>query len=188
MAPFSELARRYGEDLAILWIDSHPDVGTPESEYPGCHAVAVAALNGQGDPDVLDLLPSIVSPDRVALVRLHSWSDDDVPNVAEWGIQSFSPDELEKLLGRCSIGSPPTGCARVAIHFDVDTIDSNEIVLGLGAEPGGLTSAEVRRIIPDIDGAADIVGFTIAELIPRQVDAPATTPQRFPLISGTTAG
>ena len=24
-----------------------------------------------------------------------------------------------------------TGCTRVAVHFDVDTVDSNEIVLGL---------------------------------------------------------
>jgi arginase len=31
VAPFSELARRYGDDLAIVWIDSHPDVGTPAS-------------------------------------------------------------------------------------------------------------------------------------------------------------
>lgn len=32
VAPFSELAARYGDDLAILWIDSHPDIGTPASE------------------------------------------------------------------------------------------------------------------------------------------------------------
>jgi arginase len=106
VAPFSELARRYGDDLAILWIDSHPDVGTPQSRYPGYHAMAVAALTGHGDSDVLELLPATVSPDRVALVGLHSWSDDDLPNVAEWGIQSFSPDELREILGRCSTGSP----------------------------------------------------------------------------------
>jgi arginase len=35
VAPFSELARRYGGDLAIVWIDSHPDIGTPASQYPG---------------------------------------------------------------------------------------------------------------------------------------------------------
>jgi len=35
VAPFSALARRYGEDLAIVWIDSHPDIGTPASQYPG---------------------------------------------------------------------------------------------------------------------------------------------------------
>jgi arginase len=41
VAPFAELARRYGDDLAIVWIDSHPDIGTPASQYPGFHAMAV---------------------------------------------------------------------------------------------------------------------------------------------------
>jgi arginase len=50
VAPFSALARRYGQDLAIIWIDSHPDIGTPRSRYPGYHAMAVAALTGHGDP------------------------------------------------------------------------------------------------------------------------------------------
>ncbi|MEV4582455.1 hypothetical protein AB0K16_55500 [Nonomuraea jabiensis] len=34
-----------------------------------------------------------------------------------------------------------TCCSRVAVHFDVDTVDGNEVRLGLGAEPGGLTGA-----------------------------------------------
>lgn len=42
VAPFSSLALRYGEDLAILWMDSHPDIGTPASAYSGVHAMAVA--------------------------------------------------------------------------------------------------------------------------------------------------
>jgi arginase family enzyme len=29
VAPFSELARRYGDDLAIVWIDSHPLTSAP---------------------------------------------------------------------------------------------------------------------------------------------------------------
>jgi arginase len=95
VAPFSELARRYGDDLAIVWIDSHPDVGTPASQYPGFQAMA-AALTGHGDPDVQELLPAIVSPDRVALVGLHAWAEDDIANVAHWGIRSFSPDDLRE--------------------------------------------------------------------------------------------
>ena len=89
VAPFAELARRYGDELAIIWIDSNPDVGTPASHYPGFHAMAVAALTGHADPDVLQLLPATVSPERVALVGLHAWTDDDISNVAEWGIRSF---------------------------------------------------------------------------------------------------
>ncbi|QUH03816.1 arginase family protein [Saccharopolyspora erythraea] len=183
VAPFSELARRYGDDLAVVWIDAHPDIGTPRSEYPGYHAMAVAALTGHGDPDVQELLPATVSPDRVALVGLHSWTDDDFPNVAEWGIQSFSPGELRATTHPVLDWLKATGCSRVAIHFDVDVIDSDEVVLGLGAEPNGLTSTEVRRIVADIDKAADVVGFTIAEFIPRQVMHLRQTLQGFPLIS-----
>src|SRR5215203_2076478 len=174
------LASRYGDDLAILWIDSHPDVGTQESDYAGYHAMAVAVLTGHGDPDVLELLPAVVSPARVALVGVHAWTDEDFPNVAEWGIQPFGPDDLRETTRPLLEWVSATGCSRVAIHFDVDTIDSNEILLGLGPEPNGLTSAEVRRILADIDGAVDVVGLTIAEFIPRQVMAPATTSERLP--------
>jgi arginase len=59
VAPFSWLAKRYGDDLAVLWIDSHPNVGTPASQYPGYHAMAVAVLTGHGDPDLLRLLPAL---------------------------------------------------------------------------------------------------------------------------------
>jgi arginase len=149
VAPFSELAARYGDDLAILWIDSHPDIGTPASEYPGYHAMAVAVLTGHGDPDVLSQLPAIVPPERVALVGLHSWTENDYPNVAKWGIRSFGPDDLRQSSEPLLSWLGATGCTRVAIHFDVDTIDSDEIVLGLGAEPGGLTSAQARRIVSD---------------------------------------
>ena len=88
VAPFSALARRYGDDLAVLWIDSHPDIGTPTSRYPGFHAMAVAALTGHGHPDVHRLLPATVSPDRVALAGLHSWTEDDIGNVAAVSEQS----------------------------------------------------------------------------------------------------
>jgi arginase len=46
MAPFSYLINMHGDDLAILWIDSHPDMGTGETAYPGFHAMVVSALTG----------------------------------------------------------------------------------------------------------------------------------------------
>lgn len=187
VAPFSALADRYGDDLAIVWIDSHPDVGTGDSEYPGYHAMAVSALTGHGDAQVQAVLPAIVTPDRVALVGLHSWTDDDYPHLAEWGLQSFGPDELRESSAPLLDWLAGTGCSRAAIHFDVDTVDSNEIVLGLGAEPGGLTSAQVRRIVADVDQAVDVVGFTIAEFIPRQVMHLQQILKSFPLIEGDAA-
>ena len=182
MAPFSWLADRYGEDLAVLWIDSHPDVGTPASHYPGYHAMAVAVLTGHGDPDVLRLLPAILDPGRVALVGLHSWTEDDFPNAAHWGIRSFRPDDLRLSSQPLLEWLRASGGSRVAIHFDVDVVDSNEIVFGLGAEPDGLTSNEVRRLVADVSAAASVVGLTIAEFIPRQVIRLQQVVHNFPLI------
>jgi arginase len=188
VAPFSALAHRYGDDLAIIWIDSHPDIGTPRSEYPGFHAMAVAALTGHGDPDVQELLPATVSPERVARVGVHSWSADDLPNVAAWGIQALSPTYLGETAWPLLDWLTATGCPRVAIRFDVDTIDSKELVLGLGAEPNGLTSAQARRIVADVGAATDVVGFTIAEFFPRQVMHLQQLVRGFPLISRNADG
>jgi arginase len=123
VAPFSELARRYGDDLAIIWIDSHPDIGTPASQYPGFHAMAVVALTGHGDSQVQELLPAIVSADRVALVGLHAWAEDDIANVSQWGIRAFSPVDLRETTQPLEDWLTATGCTRVAIHFDVDTME-----------------------------------------------------------------
>ncbi len=182
VAPFSWLAERYGNDLAVLWIDSHPDVGTPTSQYPGYHAMAVAVLTDHGDPDVLHLLPATIDPSRVALVGVHSWDEDDFPNIASWGIRSFRPDDLHLSSQPLLDWLKASGCSRVAIHFDVDVMDSNEIVFGLGAEPDGLTSNEVRRLVADVSAVVDVVGLTIAEFIPRQVIQLQQVLRSFPLI------
>ena len=120
---------------------------------------------------------------RVALVGLHEWTDDDFPNVAGWGIRTFSPDQLRTSTQPLLSWLAATGCTQVAVHFDVDTVDSDEIVLGLGSVPGGLTSEQVRRIVADITAAADVVALTIAEFFPRQVMHLQQILAGFPLIS-----
>jgi arginase len=182
VAPFSWLAERYGDDLAVLWIDSHPDVGTPASKYSGYHAMAVAVLTGHGDPDVLRLLPAILDPSRVALIGLHSWTEDDFPNIARWGIKSFRPDDLHLSSEPLLDWLKASRCSRIAIHFDVDVVDSNEIIFGLGAEPDGLTSNEARRLVADVSAIVDVVGLTVAEFIPRQVIQMQQVLRDFPLI------
>ena len=184
VAPFAHLAARYGDDLAIVWIDSHPDVDTGETEYAGYHAMAVSALIGRGDQDVLDRLPATVDPSRVALAGLHSWTPDAYLNVGAWGLSAFSPADLRTTSHPLLDWLAATGCSKIAVHFDVDTIDSNEMVYGLGPEPNGLTGAEVRRLVADLNAHADVVAVTIAEFIPRQVIHLQQVLNDFPLVGG----
>lgn len=169
VAPFTHLAKQYGDDLAVVWIDSHPDTDTPDTSYNGYHAMAVTAIVGQGDKEVRDRLPAVVAPSHVALVGVHDWIEDAWAHVAEWGLTPFGPDRLREDTGALLEWLAATGATKVAIHLDVDTVDSDEAALGLGRIPGGLTRAQVRRVIDDIAGRADVVGLTIAEFIPRDV-------------------
>jgi arginase len=88
------------------------------------------------------------------------------------GVRACSADALRST----------TGATKVSIHFDVDTIDADEIQLGVGAERGALTAAEARRVLADIDGAAEVVALTIAEFMPRQVMHLQQILARFPLL------
>ncbi len=183
VAPFTALARLYRDDLAVIWIDSHPDIGTGASEYPGYHAMAVSAITGHGDPDIVGTLPAIVPAERVALVGLHEWTEDDIHNVTDWGITSFTPDALRNDSVALLRWIEESGMSHVAIHFDVDTVDGNEVVFGLGAAPAGLTTDQVSRIVRDISTATDVVGLTVAEFIPRQVMHLQRLLRDFPLLS-----
>ena len=145
-------------------------MGTGETAYPGFHAMVVSALTGHGDQELLEILPATTTAERVALVGMHDWTDPMLPAIAaEWGLSVFSPDALRSTSAPLLDWLGDTGATKVAIHFDVDTIDADEIQLGLGADLGGLTTAEARRVVADIDGAAEVVALTIAEFIPRQV-------------------
>lgn len=144
MAPFSALIERYGDDLAVLWIDSHADIGTGESEYTGYHAMVVSALTGHGDAEILERLPATLPTNRVALIGMHDWTDPALPLADEWGLTVFPPDGLRGDSAALIEWLRGTGVSRVAIHFDIDTIDADEIQFGLGCDRGGLTSTQVR--------------------------------------------
>lgn len=182
VAPFSSLAEKYGDDLAVVWIDAHPDVDTPDTDYDGYHAMAVSHLTGHGDPEIGALLPSTVDPSRIALTGLHDWTEDAYAHVAEWGLQTFTPDDLRESSTPLLEWLRATGCSKVAVHLDVDVVDSDDIVLGLGAVPGGLSRAQVQRIVADVSSVVDVVGLTAAEFIPRSLLAAVEMLDPLPLI------
>ena len=182
VVPFTELAARYGDDLAVVWIDSHPDIGTSHSQYPGYHAMAVSHIIGTGDVEVMDELAAFVSPSRLALAGLHSWTEDDYPSIAKWGLHAFGPADLRDSTTPLLKWLETTGCSRVAVHLDVDTVDADEVRLGLGYDRGGLSVTQTNRVARDLGRAADVVGLTIAEYVPRQVVSLARLLEELPLL------
>ena len=90
VVPFSYLAKKYNNDIAVIWIDAHPDVNLPNDEYQGYHAMAVTALMGIGDDEITGLLPAKYDASKIMIVGLRSWDKGMQERQQKLGIKGLS--------------------------------------------------------------------------------------------------
>ncbi len=167
VVPFTFLAGKYPDDVAIVWIDAHPDVNLPYDNYKGYHAMALTACLGMGDEEIIRTLPGRYDASRALIVGVRSWDDGMKERQKELGIKGLSPEEVAEDSSAILEWLKSTGVSKVVIHFDLDVLDPAEIIAGVGVEPDGMKINEVVRVINDIASEYDLVGLTVAEPMPR---------------------
>ena len=168
VVPFTWLASKYPDDVAVIWIDAHPDITLPGDVYPAYHAMAVTALMGDGDKKILGQLPAKIDPSRILFVGLRDWERDEIKvRQNEYGIKHLTPEETVSGSEKVIEWLRNTGASNVAIHFDMDVLDPNEIIAAVGVVPDGMKIAEVVRVINDVAKEKNLVGLTVAEPMPR---------------------
>lgn len=168
VVPFTWLASKYPDDVAVIWIDAHPDITLPGDVYPAYHAMAVTALMGDGDKKILGQLPAKIDPSKILFVGLRDWERDEIKvRQNEYGIKHLTPEETVSGSEKVIEWLRNTGASNVVIHFDMDVLDPNEIIAAVGVVPNGMKIAEVVRVINDVAKEKNLVGLTVAEPMPR---------------------
>lgn len=168
VVPFTYLAEKYDNDVAMIWIDAHPDITLPGDVYPGYHAMAVTACMGYGDKRILEELPAKISPSKILLVGLRNWERDEIKErQQQYGIKHLSPQDVAQNSDAIKSWLKACGTSKVVIHFDMDVLDPAEIIAAVGTDPDGMKMEEVIRVINDIAAEKELVGLTIAEPMPR---------------------
>lgn len=167
IVPFTYLANKYPDDVAIVWIDAHPDVTLPYDDYKGYHAMALTACMGMGDQTIMDVLPGKVGASNAIIVGLRSWDEGMKERQGKLGIKGLSPSEVSENSSAVLDWLKNTGASKVVIHFDMDALDPTEIIAAVGTDPDGMKIDEAVRVINDIASEFDVVGLTVAEPMPR---------------------
>lgn len=168
VVPFTYLAEKYKDDVAMIWIDTHPDITLPGDMYSGFHAMAVTACMGKGDKEILSKLPAQIAPSKILLVGLRDWERDEIKvRQKQYGIKHLTPEDVAQNSNAIYEWLKSCGASRVLIHFDMDVLDPAEIIAAVGVVPDGMKLAEVVRVINDIAKEKEIVGLTVAEPMPR---------------------
>lgn len=183
VVPFTYLADKYDGDVAMIWIDAHPDITLPGEVYPAYHAMAVTACMGLGDKKITGELPAKFSAERILFVGLRDWEHDEIKKrQKQYGIKHLAPDDVAADSHAISQWLKGCGASKVVVHFDMDVLEPSEIIPAVGIVKEGLKIDEVVRIINDIAKEKDIVGLTIAEPMPRIAIQLKRMMERLPLM------
>ena len=183
VVPFTYLLHKYGGDVALVWIDAHPDITLPGDAYAGYHAMAVTACMGLGDGQILSCLPARFDASKILFVGLRDWERDEIRlRQQQYGICHLSPADIAAGLDGLRQWLRTCGASRVAVHFDMDVLDPAEIVAAVGVVPGGMKMAEVAEVVAAVAAEKELVGLTVAEPMPRTAIRLRSLFARLPLL------
>ncbi|MDE6885594.1 MAG: arginase family protein [Helicobacteraceae bacterium] len=181
VAPFSYLNSIYKDEIALLYLDAHPDITLPYDSYKGFHAMAVTALLGLGDIDIINLLPSKIDSKKVLFIGLHS---DETKFYAkrqeELELKSLTlkesknPKHTLKWLKKIK-------AKKVLVHLDLDVLDKKELYVAVG-NSGKLKIKHILKLLDSVSQEYEIVGLTIAEHFPKELLKLKELVGRLPLI------
>lgn len=197
LAPFAYLNERYEGDLAVLWVDAHPDVLTPR-DFQHAHAMVLGNLLGEGDPDFSRAVSRPLDPKKVMYAGLKETLtvEDDLLRRLE--LRHASPDDLADNSEPVLQWLAETGARHLAIHLDLDVLDPSQFRSLLFANPaapanafdgiaqGSMSIAQVVRLLADVAKVVDVVGIGVTEHLPWDALAIKEMLQRLPLLGTQT--
>ena len=163
-------AVRSSPELAVVWIDAHPDLNTPASSPSGAFSgMVLRAVLGEGEPG-LSLAEGAVAPGRVVVVGARSFDAAEDEAVEAMGITTLSVDDLRDP-DALAAAVRATGADSVYIHVDVDALDPAELAGNAHPEPFGFALAELTAAITRLRADLPLVGASLAGYSPASASA-----------------
>lgn len=168
VTPFTYLAKKYQGDVAVLWISAFPNLSLPGDSDAGFHSMAVTALMGKGDENIMSVLPYQIPANRILYVGLRDWEREQIRNrQKEFGIKNLSNEDILQNSDKVLEWIRSTGAKRILVHFNLCILDPTEIIASACNVKQGLKMQVISRIINDVSEENNVIGLTIAESFPR---------------------
>jgi arginase family enzyme len=139
------LAARHGR-LAVVWVDAHGDLNTPESSPSG---------NEWGMPLRMLIDSGAVDPGDVALVGARALDPPERDFIHQSGLH----------IGKHAVARALDRADGVYVAIDVDGLDESELASFMPV-PGGIRLAEAEGLLLGVARGATVVGAGVSGLVP----------------------
>ena len=164
LAPIAHAAQR-SPGLAVVWIDAHPDLNTPDSSPSGAFAgMVLRAVLGDGDSG-LSIPAGTIAAERVVVGAARSFDDAELELVSARGIATLTVEALRDA-DALADAVEATGADAVYVHVDIDALDPAEVAGNAHPEPFGLTVAELTAAVARLRERVPLAGASLAGYSP----------------------
>jgi arginase len=165
-APITYLNSRY-ENLAVVWIDAHADLNTPQSSPSKVfHGMVLRTILGEGDAVILEKLPSRLFPEQVFLAGVREFDPPEFTYFEENRLKLFGIKDLETNQDALVEVMQARGFKNLHLHLDLDVLDPSEFASTCYPTPNGLSVAGLLKLLQVLGGHFNVVGFTLTEFAP----------------------
>lgn len=171
VAAVADASRRSDGDLAVLWLDAHPDLNTPESSPSGGFGgMTLRAIAGEG-ADGLALGDEVrVRPERLVIGGARAFDDEERRFIDEHHVQTLTVEDLSD--PAVVIGAlEATGASRLFVHIDLDVLDPSALAGLSYPMPFGVDGATLVSLLREVTARFPLAGAAIAGFAPATPEA-----------------
>lgn len=177
------------DDLAVLWLDAHPDLNTPETSPSGAFSgMVLRAITGEGAGGLAAGPGTRVPPSKLVLGGIRAIDDGEQSYIDEHGVTVLTADDLgDPAVVLAALEA--TGAARVFVHIDLDVLDPSALAGLSYPMPFGVGAAELVAVVKAVVERFPLAGGSIAGFSPASLDvAGDDLPTILRLVAALTSG
>ncbi|MFM9877263.1 MAG: arginase family protein [Rhodoglobus sp.] len=179
------IERVAGDDVAVIWLDAHPDLNTPESSPSGAfNGMVLRTLLGEGPAR---LVPTTsLDSSRVILAGARAFDPGEDEYIGEHGVVTIGAGEVS---GETLVAAVvATGAASVYVHIDLDVLDPEDLQGLDNPEPFGVRAADLIDALKMVLARFPLAGAGITEFAPGSaLDAVEDLPTILRLVGALAA-
>lgn len=167
-------ASKHFENLAVIWIDAHGDINTPETSPTGnSHGMPLAAALGVGVPELTNIYydgPK-VKPENVYIIGARDLDEGEVKLAKDLNLNLYTMDTVKKM-GISTVIEEVLNKIKsinidgVHLSFDIDALDKS-LVPGTGTPvSNGFSLEEGKKLLEGFLSTGLIKSMDFVELNP----------------------
>lgn len=118
------IRERLGREMAVIWVDAHADINTPEQSDSGnIHGMPLSFLTGLAREERKDVFGWIekehmISTQRLVYIGLRDVDREEKKTLREHGIKAFSMHDVDKFV---PLSLPSFFLPGFSLYFDADS-------------------------------------------------------------------